>query len=235
MGDEPQLLTEQQKPNGSATNEAGSPAPTRTIEAKPSFTLSESLKRLGRPIAFYPGLAKRIGIEEAIFLQQMIYWTPRATIEGGGVYKSAVEWEEETSLTYRQQARVRRGLVGRGLLTEKYYRLEHRLYFQVIPEAIDQLFPACAPDETSDGKMTKRHLVPDERSDGDITKGREVPDERSSGDITGGGEAPDERSDRSSNIDYAETAAKTTQQDQIQNQPPLPRCSAGGAVQLVRV
>jgi hypothetical protein len=176
--------------------------------------LSEVLERLGRPIAYRAGLAKLIGIEEAIFLQQLVYWTARATTEDGSVYKLAVDWESETSLTYRQQVRVRRGLVGRGLIRERYSRLQHRLYFQIVADAIDRLLLGGASNQTLPRPS-------DQTSDREMTKGQLALYETSSEDTTRGNQTPAKRADRLRNIDYAETPTETTQPSQNQNQPPL--------------
>lgn len=130
-----------------------------------SLSLYDSLRRLGRVVSFHVGLAKIVGIEEAIMLGQLVYWTPRAKNEQGWVYKSAEDLEEETSLTYRQQRRVRTELCTRGLLQERYAREEHRLYLRVIPEAVNQLE---APDETSYAQVTKGQEAPDETSVGTL-------------------------------------------------------------------
>lgn len=130
-----------------------------------AFSLTEALKRLGRPVVFYPFLAKLIGIEEAIFLAQLIYWTPRSKSEHGWVFKSADDLETETGLTYRQQRRVRKQLSDRGLIQEDPKKDEHRLYFRIVPEAVDRLISEVeAPDEMSDARVTDRQMPPDERS-----------------------------------------------------------------------
>ncbi len=102
-------------------------------------------------------------------LAQLVYWTPRSRNEQGWIYKSAEDLERETGLSYREQHRVRATLRDRGLIEERYSRDEHRLYFRVIPDAIDELVPeGGAPDETSDAHLTKRHMAPDETSDGTL-------------------------------------------------------------------
>lgn len=148
-------------------------------------SLTEALRRLGRPVVFYPSLARLVGIEEAIFIAQLVYWTPRSKSEAGWVYKSAEDLEHETSLTYRQQRRVREELCGRGLLQERYARDEHRLYLRVIPEALDRLAPdGEAHDETSGAQVTKRHVPPDEREDGTLPNVGSYKEAESTSEIT---------------------------------------------------
>jgi hypothetical protein len=131
------------------------------------FSVTEALKRLGPVVVFYPSLAKLIGIKEAIVLAQFVYWTPRSRNEQGWIYKSAEDMEAETSLTYREQKRVRESLVGQGLIEEQYNREEHRIYFRVVPRAVDGLIPTQgAPDKTSDAHLTERRVAPDNSSTG---------------------------------------------------------------------
>jgi hypothetical protein len=131
--------------------------------------LLDAMRRLGRQVSFYPSLAKLVGIKEAIFLQQLVYWTPKSRNERGWIYKSAEDLEEETSLTYREQQRVRTTLKKRGLIEERYDRSEHRLYFRVVREAVLHLAPELgAPDKLSDAHLTKRQVVTDKTSGGTL-------------------------------------------------------------------
>jgi hypothetical protein len=132
-----------------------------------AFSLTEALKRLGPVVAFYPSVAKIVGIKEAIMLAQLVYWTPRARNEEGWIYKSAEEMEAETSLTYREQKRVRESLRDQGLIEDRYNREEHLVYFRVIREAVDRLMPGQgAYDRSSDGHSTDRRMASDQSSGG---------------------------------------------------------------------
>ena len=72
---------------------------------------------LERPIAFYPQLSRVLGgIEEAIFVQQLYYWSDKGRDNKGWIYKTKKEWEEETTLTSKMQDRVRKNLVNIGIL-----------------------------------------------------------------------------------------------------------------------
>lgn len=103
------------------------------------MTRAQAIRELGRPVAYYPGLARIVGIEEAIFLMQLIYWSERTDDAEGWVYKTAAEWEQELAMTYTQQARVRTRLKELGVLAEKYKRLKHRMFFRVDWEGYEQL------------------------------------------------------------------------------------------------
>ena len=75
---------------------------------------------MGRPIAFLPELARKLGgIEEALFYQQLHYWSDKGNREDGFIYKTIKEIEEETTLTRRQQDRVRLKLIKEGWLDVK--------------------------------------------------------------------------------------------------------------------
>jgi DNA-binding Lrp family transcriptional regulator len=75
---------------------------------------------LERPIAFYPQLARVLGgIEEAIFVQQLIYWTPRAKDENGWVYKTREEWINETTISEWKIKNVIRKLEKLGIIERK--------------------------------------------------------------------------------------------------------------------
>lgn len=60
-----------------------------------------------KPVAFYPVFAQTFGgINEAIFMQQLLYWSDKGAREDGYIYKTKKEWEEETYLTRDKQDRI---------------------------------------------------------------------------------------------------------------------------------
>lgn len=183
------------------------------------FSLSEALKRFGRPVVFYPSLAKLVGIEEAILLAQLCYWTPRSKSESGWIYKSAEDLEHETGLTYRQQFRARETLRERRVLEERYVRDEHRLYFRVIPDTIDNLTSGReAPDETSDAQPTKRQMAPDETSDGTLPFVGSLKEAESTAETTSERAAPD----RSRQDTRSGTGPQRESERQPTNEPKIP-------------
>lgn len=104
------------------------------------MSITESMKDVGRPIAYYPRLAKFFGsVNAAIFFSQLFYWQDRADSELG-VFKTSEEWTEETGLSYREQVTARKHLVELGLLVETHKRLEHRIYFKLNLAAVDTAF-----------------------------------------------------------------------------------------------
>ena len=176
-----------------------------------AFSLSEALKRLGRPVVFIPALARIIGIKEAIVLAQLVYWTPRSRNEQGWIYKSAEDMEEETSLTYREQCRVRKSLRSRGLIEERFKREEHRLYFRVIPDGIDRLTTdGGAPDKTSDAHLTKGQTALHQTSSGSLPFVSSYKEAESTSEITAERAAPVRGSQdtRSAPVPSVENAAR---------------------------
>lgn len=112
-----------------------------------------------RVVAFHPRLARVLGgINEALFLQQVMYWSATLAPEREGwVWKSAADVHAETCLSWDQQKRCRARLLGLGVLEEKRARIpENRLYFRPVLEAVEALLIAdlrpgdadVAPDPT---------------------------------------------------------------------------------------
>lgn len=95
--------------------------------------------QLEKPIAFHPQLARVLGgIEEAIYFQQLYYWSDKGNREDGFIYKTKAEIEEETTLTRRQQDRIRRKLKAIGILEEKLIKangsptLHYKLNIEIV-------------------------------------------------------------------------------------------------------
>src|SRR5437764_5610075 len=107
----------------------------------------EVINGIGRPIAFYPKLARVVGgIHECLFLCQLIYWTGKGSEPDRWIWKSREEIESETTLTRHEQATVRRQLVEKlGVVQAQYDRVNHRLLFKVDSERLDELFKAAFP------------------------------------------------------------------------------------------
>lgn len=75
---------------------------------------------LQRPVAFHPALARLFGgINEAIYWQQIYYWSDKGKRDDGFVYKTKGEIEAETTLTRDQQDRARKNLEKQGYLVTK--------------------------------------------------------------------------------------------------------------------
>lgn len=100
---------------------------------------SDLLLDFGRPVAYYPGLVKRFGsVNAVIFFSQIFYWQDKTDSELG-VYKSSEDITVETGLSYREQLTARKHLVKRGILIETDRRLEHKIYYRIDCDQLDQI------------------------------------------------------------------------------------------------
>lgn len=133
--------------------------------------LSDFLSDVGRPVAFYPSLVKAMGDRnEAIFICQMAYWRGKEQNADGWIYKSSEEIETETSLTYKEQTNVREGLKEKNLLEERYARTEHKMYFKVNWDKVNEIW-----EHFTDGQvlseaehMTAGKVAPSPKSTGSL-------------------------------------------------------------------
>ncbi len=94
-----------------------------------------------KPIAFnrhYVGLG--CGINGALMLSQMVYWSKRTKDKNGYFYKTQDEWEEETGLTRWEQGTARKKLRELGFVSEHkhgvpckvHFRVEHDVLYQAL-------------------------------------------------------------------------------------------------------
>jgi hypothetical protein len=127
-----------------------------------NMKLSDYLLGVGRPVAYYPKLRRITGSTNAtIFLCQFIYWTGKEEKGDGWIYKTSAEIEEETGLSYKEQANAREKLRSAGLLLEKNARLEHQMYFKIDLDALNGRWGTDQEGvpELTDGKLANTPLV----------------------------------------------------------------------------
>ncbi len=75
---------------------------------------------LEKPVSLHPQLVKLFGdINQALFWQQIYYWSDKGQDPDGWIYKNKKELEEETTLSRHQQDRARKKLEERGYLETK--------------------------------------------------------------------------------------------------------------------
>ena len=141
------------------------------------MSFSQCLRQLGQPIAYYPQLSNILGgVTAAVLFGQLFYWQDK-TDNPLGVYKTLDELMDETGLTERELRSAREKLRDLGVVIETNKRLEHRLYFKVDYNALDDLMamasfreeakrhsPDCQHitppnDKTSFREEAKRHFV----------------------------------------------------------------------------
>lgn len=110
---------------------------------------SESLRVAGRPIAYYPKLAKPLGgVNAAILFGHFFYWNDKTQYELG-IYRTAEEIEIETGLSVQEQRTARAKLRERGVLIETEKRIEHRIYYKLNLDAFDDLMLQHSGSEES--------------------------------------------------------------------------------------
>ncbi|WP_152534637.1 hypothetical protein [Martelella sp. AD-3] len=100
---------------------------------------SDLLKHFGNPVAYYPGLVEHLGgVNAVVLFCQLFYWSGKAHSELG-VYKTREDIKSETGLTFREQMSARKQLKTRGVLTETNKRLEHRIYYRINIQRLDEI------------------------------------------------------------------------------------------------
>lgn len=94
-------------------------------------------KLFDRPIAFHRVFVSLdIGITGALLLSQAIYWSRRCSDDNGWFFKNAMEWEEETGMTRREQETARKRLKAAGFIQEELRGVPATLNFRVDFDAI---------------------------------------------------------------------------------------------------
>ena len=100
---------------------------------------SELLHIIGKPIAYYPQLAKPLGgVNASILFSHFFYWNDKGCSELG-IYRTAEEIEQETGLSVQEQRTARAKLRKCGVLIETEKRIEHRIYYKLDLAVFDAL------------------------------------------------------------------------------------------------
>lgn len=119
---------------------------------------STMLKNTGRAIAYRPNLARLFGgVIAEIFFEQIFYWQDKAD-PVLGVYKTQEELEIETGLSRKEQETARKLLREKGVLIETHKRLEHRMYYKIDCEKLDELLATLANDTNEHSRMPKSDI-----------------------------------------------------------------------------
>lgn len=156
---------------------------------------SDIIRGFGRPVAYYPALAEHLGgVSATVLFCQMTYWMDKLTSDLG-VHKTSEEIQDETGLSYEEQLTARKKLKRLGVLVETHKRLEHRIYFKVNFERVDQVLTQ-AIDKSPNGQNPFRGM-------GKAQVGNEgIP-------CSGTGESP-ARGDGKTHFDPTEITTETT-------------------------
>lgn len=119
---------------------------------------SEMLKNTGRVIAYRPNLARLFGgVIAEVFFEQIFYWQDKSDSELG-VYKTQEELEIETGLSRKEQETARKLLREKGVLIETYKRLEHRLYYKIDCDKLDELLATLANVQNEHSPMSESDI-----------------------------------------------------------------------------
>ena len=121
-----------------------------------SKTFNLLKKLLSHPVAFHRIFASiGGGATEGLFLSQAYYWSQHTKDPEGWFYKTSEEWNEETTLTRREQETARRSLRGLGILKEKRKGQPAKLFYQVDVECLYQLIYESSTPNSQIAKSDK--------------------------------------------------------------------------------
>lgn len=106
------------------------------------------LRRNLRVVQFYPALRPLLGSASAVlFFGQALYWSDKTDNEYGWFWKTEEQWEDETSLSRREQETARRLLRQVGVLREEFRGIPRKLWFRLDLERFEQLAETYFSDE----------------------------------------------------------------------------------------
>jgi hypothetical protein len=89
--------------------------------------INEALKLLGQGQVYYPKLAKKIGIEEAIFLTYLGYWSN----ENNELFRTNNEICDDTALSASQVKRVKALFNKKGWITKQVKGIERVTFYTI--------------------------------------------------------------------------------------------------------
>ena len=111
---------------------------------------SDLLFSIGRPVAYYPSLAKPLGgVNACLFFCQIFYWQDKTDCDLG-VYKTAEDITNETGLSYKEQATARKILVDKGILIETHKRLDHKIFYKINISNLDSAISSIVNPRNAD-------------------------------------------------------------------------------------
>lgn len=103
--------------------------------------LFNSMRGIGRPIAYYPSFAKFLGSSAAaIFVCQFIYWEGKQEDEEGWIYKRSADLVKETGLGRYEIEGARKRLIQYGLMTEKKTGSPPQMFYKFHWEVFEEKF-----------------------------------------------------------------------------------------------
>ena len=120
---------------------------------------------LDRPIAFQRAFARLgVGVTGALMLSQAVYWSTRSSDGSGWFYKTMGDWEEETSLSAKEQATARGKLKALGVLEEVKRgvpcQLHYRVNFEILAQRLNEHMGKTRIAETAKLDLPKGQNLP---------------------------------------------------------------------------
>ena len=97
--------------------------------------------------------------EGRYLVAQLFYWSGKQQSEEGWIYKTQLDLEKETGLSRHEQNKCVEDLKKKNVLDTRYERLDHRLYYRINRDALDEIMEADLPSEirkTDFGKSENR-------------------------------------------------------------------------------
>jgi hypothetical protein len=126
---------------------------------KPGMKWSEAYEHSGWTIVVPVKLIHAIGAKGAILVAQLFYWSGKQQSEDAWIYKTQLDLEKETGLSRHEQNKCVEDLKKKNVLETRYERLDHRLYYRINRDALDEIMEADSPSEirkTDFGKSENR-------------------------------------------------------------------------------
>ena len=100
------------------------------MKAGEVLPFSESMNAVGRPVTYYPNIAKALSdTKAAIFVSNFIYWDGKQASKQGWIFKTQEEIYQETGLTRYEQETARKRLKSLEILLEKKQGTPPKLYY----------------------------------------------------------------------------------------------------------
>lgn len=133
------------------------------------MNITSSIAALGRPIAFYPGLARAFGdINTAVLVCQFIYW--RSKVGDREIYKTREEIESETFIQPDTQRRIFNRLKKDGFVEVVKKGLPAKNFYKWNWEAIDKFINfSSQKDQKTVGTSTSKMQAPEPAECNDTT------------------------------------------------------------------
>jgi len=112
--------------------------------------LTDHLDGVGRPVAYFPKIARALGgVKQGLLVCQLYYLDGKQRDDDGWIYKTAIEITEETGLSYEEQTTARRELKKKKILEERHDRLDHKMYYRINKEALNAVWQAWVEKEVA--------------------------------------------------------------------------------------